>query len=249
MLDHLRATRPDGAALAERGRALGLTAEQTEAIAGAIQPILTGKLEKRSLSRSGLADLMSLLGQADRDPQEQPDNLGTAALAELLGSRDSSRFLARRVARDTGVSDRQVKDLLPDIARQFVTGVAADTRPRMQQIFDAAPRSSDLPEQRPLPVPDSINDDSGYGRRARTRWDDVGDILVGGRDRSGQKQPQQQPRGGGLSRGGMGKTIRDALGGALGYRNQGIVGWIIRFIVMRYGWRILSSLVRAFFRR
>ncbi|MEO1489507.1 MAG: DHH family phosphoesterase, partial [Pseudomonadota bacterium] len=36
-------------------------------------------------------DLMSLLGQADRDPQEQPDNLGTAALAELLGSRDSSR--------------------------------------------------------------------------------------------------------------------------------------------------------------
>ncbi|MEO0728966.1 MAG: DUF937 domain-containing protein [Pseudomonadota bacterium] len=246
MLDLLRATTSQGAELAEYGRRLGLDPAQTEAIADAIQPVLTGKLEKRSFSRKGLADLMSLLGQADPETTtEKPDNLGVAALAELLGSRDSSRFLAARVARETGVSDRQVKDLLPAIGERFITGVAERTRPQMNRIFDSVPSTGSMPEQRPLPVPDGIREDSGYGRRARTRWDDVGDVLTGGADRKSAPMPK-----GDMSRGGLGKILRDALGGALGYSSRGgIVSWIIRFIVMRYGMRILRGLLSGLFRR
>jgi predicted membrane protein len=39
-------------------------------------------------------------------------------------------------------------------------------------------------------------------------------------------------------------VIRDMLGGALGYSTKGgVMGWIFRAIVMRYGWSILRSVL------
>ncbi|MEL6872211.1 MAG: hypothetical protein AAFO62_05330 [Pseudomonadota bacterium] len=252
MLDRLQATKPQGEALARRGSEYGLTPEQTEAVAEAAAQHLALKLEQRSLSAGGLARLVDLIGRADPEVGDGTEaNLGIPVLEELLGSKDGSRFLAQRVANDVGVDPYAVRRILPDIGTQTMAGVAEQTRPTFQKIFDALPQSAGsrtaFPDQAPLPVPGDI---PSRGRTTNASpFDSLRDILGGGRR---QSAPGRQPNigGGRLSPGGgMGKMIRDALGGALGYRNRGVVGWIIRFVVARFGWRILQGVFRAFFRR
>lgn len=43
--------------------------------------------------------------------------------------------------------------------------------------------------------------------------------------------------------GGLGGTVRDAIGGLLGFGSRGIVGWIVRLLVVRFGWGLLKRLL------
>ncbi|MEL6299367.1 MAG: DUF937 domain-containing protein [Pseudomonadota bacterium] len=248
MLDELQANGGRGSALAEIGSALGLSADQVEAVAAEIMPDIALKIEKRSLSQYGLANLVDLMGAAKplaEDPhaldQKKAREIGIPVLAELFESKDASRFMAARVARKTGVEPRQVEKLLPGVGAMAMAGVARRTEPTFAQLFDQIPQSAGgMPKQAPLPVPDHIPNLGGNGGAARSPYSDISDIF----------RRRRAPGGNAPSTGGLGKIIRDALGGALGYKSsQGIVGWIIRFVVLRYGWRILSSIVRGIFRR
>ena len=53
-------------------------------------------------------------------------------------------------------------------------------------------------------------------------------------------------RGGGGS-GSLASIIRNIFGGMLGFGSKGVVGWIIRLILIRYGWRIFAWVVRRVF--
>jgi hypothetical protein len=56
-------------------------------------------------------------------------------------------------------------------------------------------------------------------------------------------------RNGGMAGGGMAGGVRDILGGMLGFgSNQGIMGWIIKFLILRFGMSILRGLLRNFIR-
>ena len=71
---------------------------------------------------------------------------------------------------------------------------------------------------------------SGSGRNP---FDDISDILRRG---SGPKVDGQPVR----------RSVRDLIGGALGFSSRGVIGWIIRLIFLRFGWGILKRLLGRF---
>ena len=98
---------------------------------------------------------------------------------------------------------------------------------------------SDLPQPRgqtgngggfpfPFPLPGPGAGDSG-----NNPYGDLSDIL-----RRGGSAPAGNGSGGGLW-----SVVRSVIGSALGFGNRGIVGWLVRFVVMRWGWRILQRVL------
>ena len=101
-----------GQALAELGKANGISAAQAGAVVAAVLPELTRAVERNTLSRGGLADFVQALGQGHhraylnnpalyKHPGAVAD--GNAILDHLVGSKDASRGIADRAARTTGV--------------------------------------------------------------------------------------------------------------------------------------------------
>jgi hypothetical protein len=84
----------------------------------------------------------------------------------------------------------------------------------------------------PLSMPDLDRIRRNRGGRAPSDnpYGDLGDIVKGG--------------GGGTA-----GSIRDILGGLLGFKTGGWMGWIIKMVVLRYGWQILGFVVRRLFLR
>ncbi len=92
----------------------------------------------------------------------------------------------------------------------------------------------------PLPVP-SDSGPSGGGWRGNNPYGDAGDII----------------RGGGQSGGILATILRSIFGSIIGRSaaptgrasGGGWMGWLIKLIVMRYGWRIVTGLFRGMLRR
>jgi len=76
------------------------------------------------------------------------------------------------------------------------------------------------------PAPDNGGSDNPYG--------DLSDIL-----RRGGRLPSGDKAGGR----GLGSIVRDTIGGALGFGNKGIVGWIIQLLLLRWGWSFLRRIL------
>lgn len=93
---------------------------------------------------------------------------------------------------------------------------------------------SDLP-QGPYPMP-PIPGGSGGGSEVETPaprqpdnpYGDLSDILR---------------RGGRLDGAPAGRTIRDMLGGLLGFGSSGFVGWLLRLLFMRFGWNLMKRIL------
>jgi hypothetical protein len=221
----------------------GLTPEQVDAVTQAIMPVFATKLEKRSLSRGGLADLVELMGYArdatpDGTSPEQAeidkttaDTLGLTVLDQVLGSKDTSRFLANSAAKKTGVPAETIRRMLPGIGAAAFTDVAARTAPQIDDLvsklnIDGNNRS--LPQQAPLPVPGEF----GGGHRTGGRYGELSDII--------RTPKRQRPNvGGGPSGGGLDTILRDALGKSMGYRNRGVMGWILRAALTYFIWPMI----------
>jgi hypothetical protein len=115
-----------------------------------------------------------------------------------------------------------------------------------------APRSASTPssgridvgEQRPLPVPGQR---PGLGRE-NNPYGDLTDIIRRGKVRiPGGSKPTGAPGGGiELPQGGgaLDRIIREVLGGILGFQSNSVIGWIIRLIVVRWGWGFIQSILR-----
>ncbi|MFN3869285.1 MAG: DUF937 domain-containing protein [Hyphomicrobiaceae bacterium] len=109
---------------------------------------------------------------------------------------------------------------------------------------------SRLPEQRPLPLPgETPSGRSGGG----SRYDDLGDVLERGGfklPRSGADLPHNLP--GNIPSGGGGSLdgiIRAVLAALLGFQSRGVLGWIIRAVVLRYGWGFIQRILGQILRR
>lgn len=193
-------------AIAALGSAFGLNAKQTEAVVAAIVPELTRKIERNTLSRGGLADIVQALGQGHhqaylrdpalyRDPGAVTD--GNGILDHLVGGKDGSRAVADRVERETGVDSAVIRRMLPIVAGMTMGGLSQE----VQGAF------GDILSRMGLPVPDERQMDGGVG--GRLGIPDVSQ-LPGGNSGAGlpmdgsapQPQARPQPRrtnpGGGL---------------------------------------------------
>lgn len=115
-----------------------------------------------------------------------------------------------------------------------------------------------IPEQRPLPLP---GNDLPSPDRGGSRYDDLSDILRrggfripgggGGGGGSGGGQgggrielPDSLPGDlGGAAGGTLYNIIRAVLGALLGFQSRGLISWIIRLLVVRWGWGFIQRIL------
>jgi hypothetical protein len=245
---------PEGRHLsAQLAQSLGIDESQARTAAASLLPALIKGLNYNTLSRAGMADLLAALatGHHDRviaDPSRlaRPETIedGNRILGHVLGSREASRAVAARAMRATGISAEILKRMLPMLAVFVLGWVFRSGKGAMGDVLARVPQGGrgaglELPRptgsstigNSPLPMPDLGR--IGRNGSADNPYGELSDILR---------------RGGGGS-GGLGNVIRDVLGSVLGFRQTGIIGWILRFIVYRFGWRILTYILRRLFLR
>lgn len=204
---------------------------------------------------------------------------GDHVLDVLVGDKHVSRGFAARAARKSGLDVEVVKQMLPVVASMIVGGLQKQTQtlfpsqlrdvPGLGNIsVDAEARAGGL---LPLPgeIPPAQDTSSGGwgvelprtgssgggvggttsggvllplpgdnipGMQKRSRYDDLSDVLRRG------KVPA--PGGGSLF-----DMLRSLLGRVLGFAPGGIIGSIIKILIVRWGWRILRSIFSRLFGR
>ena len=126
--------------------------------------------------------------------------------------------------------------------------LSEQTRSGLEDIFKRLPQSSGgntgapFGNQAPRPATGSplpLPDDNWGGRNGRgmtdhNRYDDLSDDL-----RRSQRPLQANP---------LWEIARQIIGSAFGFQSKGILGYIIRFVVYRYGWSILRMISGRFVR-
>lgn len=263
-----------GAAAANLANSVGLDKAQVNAVLRSVLPQLERRMERNTLSRGGVADLVEILGRTGggtyierQDAVSDPTvrALGIEALENILGSKDQSRAVAARASRASGISEELIKQMLPVIAAMVMGALAKGSAGSLGEILGkmtgAAGRGSAQPQGRagpparlpegpgwqgggatgdsPLPLPgDHI---PGIGR-GNNPYGDLSDVIR----RGGSRIPDGGAGGGGA----LSSIIRSVLGALLGFQSRGIVGWLVRLIVVRWGWGILRWLIgRVLLRR
>lgn len=220
------------------------------ALAGLL-PVFAGGIEANTLSRGGIADLMQALSSGHHqnvidNPAlvAHPDTIadGNAVIGHLLGSSGLSPNVLQAAAGQAGVSPsilsqmapaiavfllgylfRHSGGLLGNIAGSVLGGAGGMGMPQMPPMGGAPGGGGLMP---PLPDLRSLTTGNNpYGNIANTI------------------------RNGGMTGGAAAGGVRDILGSMLGFgSSKGILGWIVRFLVLRYGMSILRGLLRSFLR-
>lgn len=298
-------------AVSELARIFGTPPDATRAAIASVVDDLASRLERNTLSRGGLAELVRAVGDTHHDAYRRDPSLlrspgmerdGKAILDHVFWSKDTSRAVAARAARASGLPAGVVEDMLPSIAalsmaelthaaagpfddilrripgldealqemqRQSRDNDGSERRegqgrgssgdfdtdtgmPERQRPYaESPPRTPGLdrpagggiPEQRPLPVPGEMRmPDEGA-----SRYDDLSDILRRGGFKvpgGGAELPDSIPGGnGGMVSGTLSNIIRAVLGALLGFQSRGFLGWVVRLIVMRWGWGFLQRIL------
>ncbi|MGQ0673352.1 MAG: DUF937 domain-containing protein [Hyphomicrobium sp.] len=223
IIDILKASQ-GGAAVDNLARTFGVSPGQSAAALEALVPALTQRVERNTLSRGGLADLISMLGAGGRQTYlDDPKVLGSPAmvadgnaiLEQILGSKDISRKVADRAARETGLSDSLLRQMLPVVAAMVMGGLAKGAGGALGSVVSklglggeaaeslpapgastarpAAKGAGSVGRQSPLPLPG--DDLPGIGRRSgqrsgRSPLDDLSDILRRGDGGGGLELPR-----------------------------------------------------------
>jgi hypothetical protein len=198
--------------------AFAIARGQADAVVRAVTEELTWRVQRNTLSRGGLADLVEILGRNHagnlsgnglvRDEAARAG--GNAILAMLLGSKDASRALASRAARRSGLGAQKVGAMLPYLAVMAMADLALRARGGLGVIL------SQVPPMGRLSRGDPHADLAGILRRGCG---------------AGCYSPRALPR-----------VVRRAIAQAGGFRAGGVVVWYARFIVGRTGARVVRVL-------
>jgi hypothetical protein len=299
LIDIVRAAQ-GGNAIANMARTFNLSPEQAEAAINAVIPELARGIERNTLSRGGVADLVAALGNSRHGELLQNPAMfgnpgvateGNAILGHILGTKDASRAAAQRASLSSGLGEGLIKMLLPYIAQMLMGALSgklqgglgdilskipgmpggpnmpggqdnqgggmsfpqrrttSQPRPRNEPQdggfgnsppFGNAPTSSGdggFGDQGPLPLPTEIPPASGSGRNP---YGDLSDIIRGGGSAG------TAAAGGGA----LWNIVRSIFGSALGFSTKGgVMGWIFRAVILRYGWNIVRTILGGLFRR
>ncbi len=270
-----------GGAVKSLAQTYGIAPAAAEAVLGSVVPQLSQRIERNTLSRGGVADLVGAIGEAARhDYLSNPQALaseavkqdGIAFLDQILWSKDRSRSVAHAAAQSSGVSEALIKQMLPAIAAMMMGGLAKGAAGGLGDILSKipglpggglpggglggaprtapsggggswgrgtdslpAPGGGDFSGQSPLPIPGNAPRGGGG---VQNPYDDLSDII--------RRGGQPAPSGGGAGQeggGALSNIIRAILGAILGFQSRGLLSWIIRYVVVRYGANILRSLL------
>ena len=249
---------PEGKAVIDNlARGFGIDRGQAETAVARVLPQLALQLERTTLSRGGLADLIGHIGAAQQGPGhgiglDQPQALSNPAVVEhgngllehMLGGKDASRAVAAQAALSSGLSATIIQAMLPYIAQMVMSSLARRTSGGLGDILSKIPQmggaggAKQLPQtgggssfpqgsagSSPLPGPESMQ------LPGRNPYGDLSDIIRRG--------------GPAASVGGspLWSIVRSVLGGVLGFQSRGIMGWLFRMIVLRWGWSLARSII------
>ena len=126
--------------------AFDITPAQAEAVMRAVMPELAWRLETNTLSRGGLADLVEALGNSEHaswldrtDMFQAAAAHGNAILARVLGSKEASRTLAARAARQSKLDPALVRAMLPGLAALAMATLALRSKASLGEILAHTP--------------------------------------------------------------------------------------------------------------
>lgn len=261
LMDVLRSAQ-DGKAIGNVAQTFGITPAQAEAAIAAVVPQLGRAMERTSLSRGGLADIVAALGDAryqhvlaDPAALKSPETAaaGIGLLEQMLGNKDQSRALAARAAASSGLTEMLIKQLLPYIIPMIVGGLAKSSGGALGDVLSKIPGMPGGSTR----APSGFDTGGGFGgphasapqqqpyQPAPAPRSGSPLPLPGGHTPLGDGNPYSDlsdtiRRGGSVgTSGGLPGLVRSILGGLLGFQSRGVIGWIVRLIVMRWGWSIL----------
>ena len=244
---------------------LGVRPAQAEAAAAILLPVLAKGISLNTLSRGGVADLLGALSSGHHaavitDPtsltSEATLSDGQKILGHVLGSSAQTAAVAQAAAA-TGLSGAILGKMLPVLAvfllgylfRNGKGAIADAIQKGTEGGGFSLPGGFNLPGGLNLPGGGGTSGGGGSGSSPLP----VPDLDKIGRRSSPDDNPygdlSKTIRNGGPGAGDLTSIIRDVLGGLLGFQSKGFLGWILRFLVFRYGWSILSALLRGFLRR
>jgi hypothetical protein len=162
LMDDVRRAQ-NGKAIDNMARNFGITTAQAEAAVAAVLPEFSRAIERNTLSRGGLADLIGALGSGRHRAALENPNLftspqlrdeGKAILGHLLGDKDQSRAVAARASLSSGLGASVIEMLLPYIVQMLMGGLAGKTQGGLGDILSkipGLPGGQPMPRQQPLP--------------------------------------------------------------------------------------------------
>lgn len=249
--------------------AFGLTSDQSSAVIGALQQALSYRIQRTMLSRGGVADVTSLLTGRHDTGARAPNDIasedvianGNDILSVLMGGKHTSRGIAARVGRDTGVDVETVKKILPIVAETMIGRMQTQAEPALNRLLREVPNLAAATRGSPLPLPGEpplrrARDiaDGASRRRGQSPLPIPGDDIPGiDRSPPSAENPFDQlpdiiRRGGTRSPSGdsLESIIRSIVNSILGVRGGGgVISNIIRLFLIRW----LVGLIRRFLSR
>lgn len=272
------------AAIKNIASAFGIDPEKTEIAVEYMLQTLADRIERNTLSRGGVADMVDLLGrpQAGRAFND-PENLGSSQMVEignyildvLYGDKHLSRGIAARAASRANINEEVTKRMWPVVASLMIGALQSKAQPSLERTFSgfAARSPLPLPGERPIggsdnstgeweaelprpagssgggmggttggksPLPLPGDDIPGIDpRQSPNRFPDLPDII-----RRGGRRVELPDSGENIGTGSLENVIRQILANLLGFKNGGIMSWIVSMLLSKWGLSLLMRIVR-----
>jgi hypothetical protein len=217
LLDEVRRAQ-GGKAIENMARSFNITPAQAEAAIAAVLPEFSRAIERNTLNRGGLADLIGALGSGRHKAALENPNLfqspelrdeGNAILGHVLGGKEQSRAVASRASLSTGLGSSMIQMLLPYIIQMLMGGLAGKTQGGLGDILSKIPGMPGAPPQSQgrgqgggMQMPRMPQQEPASVPMEQTRWPtqaeptpvpDVGGVFGGG---NSLPLPGDPPRGG-----------------------------------------------------
>lgn len=147
LLDEVRQAQ-GGKAIENMARSFNITPAQAEAAIAAVLPEFGRAVERNTLNRGGLADLIGALGSGRHQAALENPNLfqsaelrqdGNAILGHVLGGKDQSRAVASRASLSTGLGSSLIQMMLPYIIQMLMGGLAGKAQGGLGDILSKIP--------------------------------------------------------------------------------------------------------------
>jgi hypothetical protein len=147
LLDEVRRAQ-GGKAIENMARNFNITPAQAEAAIAAVLPEFSRAVERNTLNRGGLADLIAALGSGRHQAALENPNLfqsaelrdeGNAILGHVLGGKDQSRAVASRASLNSGLGSSVIQMMLPYIIQMLMGGLAGKAQGGLGDILSKIP--------------------------------------------------------------------------------------------------------------
>lgn len=197
------------AALQALAKSYDITPAQLEAIIASVLPAFTNSIERNTLSRGGLSDLVAEIGRPQhalilKDPARavspEAQQAGIGALDNLFGNKAKSRSLAAQAASSSGVQQAIIQKLLPILASLVMAALSkqgglGDIMKRLPDILGGNPAGAPEPAPSRRRQSRSEPEEPAWPQQGPQGSDlgGIGDILSKIPGMPGH-QPQTQPK-------------------------------------------------------